>query len=243
VRQKKIGLFFIAASLFFFLLLFTSCSLVFSPVQYDVIQGKHCVVPITCTDITTEVYKTMCILGDRAYESVIRLTDLVFTQYISIVYDPEFDTLHSHGIASAANFVVMYGDNFLTLSTDQKEIVLRHEITHIITSAYFGIQKLFLLCEGIAEYIGYNKLVATPSGLKENIEEYLFLTYYVYWDDELLSHLYMLSAEFVHYWCETYGMDNFFKLYRESRLSNFREKIEKYGNTSFDEIINDFINF
>ncbi|MBN2533989.1 MAG: hypothetical protein JXB88_13960 [Spirochaetales bacterium] len=247
--QKKSYLLYGAGFILFFLL-FSSCSAFFFPEPYDVIQGKHCIVFITNKDIGIEEYKNICTLGDRAYEAVVTCTGLEFTRAVSIIYEPEFINEFYYGIACASYFSVFWGDDFLNLPPAEKKSTLQHEIAHIIIDAYFGEQDLFVLSEGIAVYIENDRSIHESSGIKTMIGEYLSLMYFDYFSNydyylnqNLIHPLYRLSGEFVEFWCETYGMENFYSLYRNASINNLNEMMEKYGDTPFETIINEFISF
>lgn len=251
MKRKKINYFFTPISVFFFLSLLWSCSLIFLPESYDVIEGEYCLVFITTSDIDSDEFHTICIQGDMACEQVIELTGLEFTQKIPIIYEPSHNEEVSHqSIAHVNSFSVYLYADFFTYSSDERIKILQHEITHVITGVFFGGQNLFIFNEGIAVYIEENMMLPEASVLRTQIDDYIDFTYfdydlnYDYYDDnDLISPLYRLCGEFAGFWCETYGMENFFLLFKEAYVSNVKEIIEKYGNGTYEEIINDFIQF
>jgi hypothetical protein len=186
-----------------------------------------------------------------AYEKVIELTGLEFTKKIPVIYEPSHnEEVYPQAPAHASSLSVYLGADYFTYTRDEQIKILQHEITHVILDTFFGNQYVFILNEGIAVYIEENKIIPGTSGLKTNIDDYinftyfdLYLNYDYYYDNDLISPLYTLGGEFAGFWCETYGMENFFSLFKEAYVSNVKEMIEKYGNASYEEIINDFIQF
>ena len=227
----------------------TSCSFLCTPQSYDSITGKHCIVLMTLEEVDLEKYKQICSIADDEYEDVIRLTDLDFTAKIVITHNPEDSGMLQYpgldDYSFADNNSVYLNTKLYESSLYEIKRVLIHELTHVFTIAYFGPQESFLFSEGIAVYTEDRGMDSENKQITNNIEEILSISYHdlYFYTDELydsIDNLYVVSSSFVKYWCETFGMDNFFALYRDVNTSNYKEMIEKHSKKSFDRIISDF---
>ena len=224
----------------------TSCSFLSNLQSYDSITGKHCIVLMTLEEVDLEKYKQICSIADDAYEDVIRLTDLDFTAKIVITHNSEilqYPGLNDYSFAD--NNSVYLNTKLYESSLYEIKRVLIHELTHVFTIAYFGSQDSFLFSEGIAVYTEDRGMGYESKQITNNIEEILSISYHdlYFYKDELydfIGDLYEVSGSFVKYWCETFGMDNFFALYKDVNTSNYKEMIEKHSKKSFDRIISDF---
>jgi hypothetical protein len=229
---------------FITIIIFASCDF-FSSKSYDAIEGEHCVVLITSDNYDDETYGNICLEGDTAYEDVVRLTGLSFTKKVLITYDPvRNERIYIYALAYVDGDTVFLCDYFFDLSLTEMQDTLRHEITHVVMAFYFGITNSFLFTEGIAVYIENRKSIPEFSGLRDEIEDVLRFTHWEFYlqddYDDIISDYYKLGGELTAYWCETFGMENFYALYKEVSTINYREIMEKYGKKPFEEIIEEF---
>ena len=188
----------------------TSCSFLSNLQSYDSITGNHCIVLMTLEEVDLEKYKQICSIADEAYEDVIRLTGLDFTAKIVITNNPEdtemlqYPELYAYSIAD--NYSVYLNTRLYESPLNEIKRVLIHEMTHVFTVAYFGLQDSFLFSEGIAVYTENRGMGSENMQITNNIEEILSFSYYdlYFYTDELddsIDDHYAASGSFVKYWC------------------------------------------
>ena len=223
------------------LLFICSCSIFNFPESYDSIEGEHCIVLMTRDDVSYETYYTICTQGDIAFEEAVSLTGLDFTRKILITYDRiRNENENLEALAYVHDYVIFLKEPFFELSTIGIQNILRHEITHVLVITYFGLCNSPVFTEGIAVYIEQKMILTEPSEIQDLIEDVLGLSYLDFHNSEFRSEYYKLSGEFTAFWCKTYGMDNFFNLYKNVSTLNYREKIEENSGQPFDSVIADF---
>ena len=150
--------------------------------------------------------------------------------------------------AFATASTVYISNYFFNMSLDEIEKYLRHEITHCIMISYFGSSECFLFSEGIAVFIENEKTIPESSPYEDRmiIEEIIGMSYYYYFMNiqgnmELIMKYYQLSGEFVGFWCNTFGIENYFSLYKKINILNYKQIIQKYSQIPFNEIINNYM--
>lgn len=221
-------------------------SCIYSPLEYETITGQHCGIIMADKDIPCDNYKNICNIADIAYEQVIYLTGLDYSQHIAIVPDEKINS-HTHYISyDYYNTIFLHKDYFILYHEYEKELPFnfRSEITHLLLTSYYGSKDSFFFGEGIAIYIGDKKFkYYEDKDINKNMIDILIgLSYYDIYlnspDKDTIYTYMILCRDFTAFWCKTFGIHTFYLLYAEVTANNYKEKMKKFSGMSYNDIIN-----
>jgi hypothetical protein len=226
--------------------LFFSCSILIPYESYRTIKGDHCYI-ICDGEFSQEEYEEILSIADESFLIIKERTDLDINFPIAIYFD-EYNFFNDSGFARHDG-IFLNSEVIEYLDEDLLRNTIKHEMVHIFFGLYYGTTTSMFFSEGIAEYLSNDGVEPEESSsTKNDLLNWIELSYFDFafarenYKDKVYE-IYLLSYEFIFYWCETYGERSIYKLYPEITSENIIAKLEEYSEDSFENLYNDFLDF